>query len=368
MSADILYIVPPTGIYAGIERVVDEVCSELARTYGEEFRVTVLYLGALKNFPEGARPYNLIVANAKGKLAILQTVRKAVSGGKYRLVVVPQVEPTVLYWLSTLGLKQTFVLYLHGNPKIESRYPKARPLFWLMRWIVGARLGAVFGVSPKQLEYFSTTIPRHPAHYWVPNPVRAFDNTRLENDPAVINFINVGRLCEQKGQDLLLRAFAKVVAARPNARLSLVGYGDDENAVRAQITRLGLESVSHIENYPSDPSPALAKADIYVSSSRWEGWSLAICEALRFGLPVISTDCEYGPSDILTDERLGRLVPSDDEHALAQTMISYLDDIAAQRQFADFRKSYINRFDIHAVVHEHANALRSVGASPSLTG
>ena len=225
------------------------------------------------------------------------------------------------------------------------------------------RLAGVFGVSPTQLQSFHAMFPSDKPHRWVPNPVRSF--AAAPEAPLArtgVTFVKVGRFAYQKGHDILLRAFARLRTARPEARLVLVGHGPDEAAVRRLIGELGLDDVVSIAHLPADPAPALRNADVYVSASRWEGWSLSICEALRFGLPVVASNCEFGPSDILTDARLGRLVPPLDEAALAEAMQYYCDNLDAERQHAAFRRDYIEKFNVENVVPMHAEALRDIAA------
>jgi glycosyltransferase involved in cell wall biosynthesis len=365
MRLKVLYILPPTRSYAGIERVIDEICSEIAGRYGGEIDLDVLYTSAYKGANDHPA-YNKIQHCVRGRLDLMRTVRRVARRKDYQLVVVPQVESTVLYWLSCLGTGKKFVLYLHGNPRCEMSHLKAKIMFFVMRTVVLRRLAAVFGTSPKQLRSFRALFPHRAPHFWVPNPVRTFDDADQQRPPGEgVTFVKVGRFAYQKGHDILLRAFAQVHAARGQARLVLVGYGADEPALRAQITALGLDEAVRIAYLPHSPGPALAAADVYVSASRWEGWSLAICEALRFGLPVVATDCEFGPSDILTDPRLGRLTPPGDEAALAAGMIHYCDHLEEARADAAFRRAYVQRFDAGAVVHVHAEALAAAARRPA---
>ena len=140
----------------------------------------------------------------------------------------------------------------------------------------------------------------------------------------------------------------------------LVGYGDSEPELRDTIKRLGLETIVSIEHHPESPQVALSGSDVYVSTSRWEGWSLAICEALRSGLPVVATDCEFGPSDILTDQRLGLLVPPQEEDELVRAMLYYCDNLHVEKSYSDYRKNFINRYSAENIVHIHADALTLV--------
>jgi glycosyltransferase involved in cell wall biosynthesis len=359
MVLKVLYVLPPTKTFAGIERVVDEVGAEIARNC-KDIEVDVLFTTNYPDVPRN-REYNRLLELASGRIELLMRIRRSIERKDYDLVIVPQVEATVLIWLACAGLGRRFVLHLHGNPAFERGHFKAKVLFFLMRTLLVRRLAGVLGTSPRQLEAFRRSFPNPAPHFWVPNPVRRFDGAaRAWREPTPITFVKVGRFSYQKGHDLLLRAFARVCETRKDVRLLLVGYGVEEPNLRAQISALGLEDAVRIEHQPHDPSPALETADVYVSASRWEGWSLAICEALRFGLPVVATDCDFGPSDILVDARLGRLTPPQDERALADAMLYYCDNLRAEQDFADFRKAYVERFDASKVVHAHAEALRAI--------
>lgn len=361
----ILYVVPGTRMYAGIERVVDEVCSELAVKYSAQFDVDVLFTTKFQDYEVGDRPYHKIQTTPRNRTELLRTIRTVISQTHYDLIVVPQIEVTVIYWAASLGLAPKFVLHLHGNPERERSHIKAKILFAVMKRLVLPRLAGVFGTSPRQLESFKAMFPSKVPHVWVPNPVRRFatSNANSSRENHLVKFVSVARFTYQKGQDLLISAFAKLYQLRQNARLRLVGYGADEAEHKRVIESLGLSDVLTIEYFPHDPQVPLQTSDVYVCSSRWEGWSIAICEALRFGLPVVSTDCEFGPSDILTDGRLGRLVPVSETNetvdALVEAMLYYCDNLNSERKEAEFRKSYVERFSIDQVAQVHATAISS---------
>ncbi|WP_040675152.1 glycosyltransferase [Rhizobium grahamii] len=355
----ILYIQPGTQSFAGIERVVDTICSSLTDRYHEDFDVDVLYTSEHHNRPSERR-YHTIDRRPHGRLQLMTTFRDVIKSKKYDLVVVPQIEPAVIAMVSCLGIQRNFAIHLHGNPKRERSHLKARILFFLMKAFFLRRTAYVFGTSPRQLSSFREMFDSKVPQCWVPNPVRKFDNAQTTGgEPGCVTFINVGRFSHQKGQDILVRAFAEVHKQRKNTRLKIVGHGSGEEDLRREIARLQLQDVVAIEHHPDDPQPALSTSDIYVSTSRWEGWSLAICEALRFGLPVIATDCEFGPSDILVDPRLGRLVDPEGGASLVTAMIDYCDHIVSAKRDSDFRQSFIDQYSEEKVVDVHATALRA---------
>lgn len=358
-KARILYILPPTRKFAGIERVVDEIADAIAADYGDRFEISVLHLADYGDFVIGARRYTVLRGNVQNRWHMLRVIRQVVKTGSFDLVIVPQIEATTLVWLACLGLDPGLILHLHGNPHHENTHPKAQLLFALFRRLVLERLSQVFGTSPKQLDAFARDFPSHVGHHWAPNPVRRFAQVerRRTGPQDEVVFVSVGRFCRQKGQDLMIEAFAELSRLRPRARLVLVGYGDEEAELKARVDELGLAHRIAFEHRPQDPSEALANADVYLSMSRWEGWSLAICEALRFGLPVVSSDCDFGPSDILVDARLGQLFAPGDRSQAVSAMLYYCDNLVAETAFAGFRAEHITRFDVENAASGHVAGL-----------
>jgi glycosyltransferase involved in cell wall biosynthesis len=339
---------------------VDEICSELSDKYQAQFDIDVLYTSHFDNYEVGVRRYNKLQVDLKGRADLIRVVRTIAGSKAYDVIVVPQIEPTVMCWIACLGLNRRFVVHLHGNPRLERRHLKAKLLFLLMKTLVLPRLVCVFGTSPKQLNCFNEMFPSKVPRRWVPNPVRQFESpsTRLRPVQQPVTFVNVGRFSYQKGQDILIRAFSELYAVRKHVALRVVGYGVHEPELRDTIRTCGLEEVVSVEYQPDNPESALSASDVYVSTSRWEGWSLAICEALRFGLPVIATDCDFGPSEILTDPRLGLLVPLHATDELVEAMLYYCDNLHAETAHSDYRKTFVDKFSVEQVVHVHADALR----------
>ena len=135
----------------------------------------------------------------------------------------------------------------------------------------------------------------------------------------------VGRLHHAKGFDILLEAFAQVLVRRKDVRLLILGEGDERSALEQQRHRLGLDGVVEMPGYVSNPLPYMAKADVFVLSSRWEGLSSVLIEALACGARVVATDCPSGSREILEHGRYGRLVPPENPTALANALVTALD-------------------------------------------
>jgi len=123
----------------------------------------------------------------------------------------------------------------------------------------------------------------------------------------------------------MIRAFARVAATRPDARLQLVGDGPDRPALEALAASLGVASRVEFLGFRNDVAELLAAADVFLMSSHYEGVSIAILEAMRAGLPVVGTQVGGIPETVLQGES-GLLVPDGDEAAFADAMLTLLQD------------------------------------------
>ncbi|MFI6881065.1 glycosyltransferase [Streptomyces sp. NPDC050400] len=146
-------------------------------------------------------------------------------------------------------------------------------------------------------------------------PVRAADSP---TGPLVVC---VGRLCRQKGQDVLVEAWPEVLRTLPRARLVLVGDGPDAQRLRAAAPA----SVT-FAGAVDDPAPWYRAADLVVMPSRWEGIALAPLEAMACGSPVLVTDVDGARESLPAGAADRCLTPPDDPAALARALVGLLGD------------------------------------------
>ena len=159
--------------------------------------------------------------------------------------------------------------------------------------------------------------------YSLPNPAPAAPVTsgaEYQKATSQRTLIAVGRLAHEKGFDLLLEAFSKVADSFPEWQLSILGGGPLKETLEAKSRALKLMDRVRFEGACTDPFSALRAADIFVLSSRFEGFPNALTEAMACGLPVISFDCPCGPAEIIRHEVDGLLVPPEDIAALATAL------------------------------------------------
>ncbi len=136
----------------------------------------------------------------------------------------------------------------------------------------------------------------------------------------------VGRLSPEKDQRTLIQAMALLPADLP-WRLAIVGEGVERPALEALVRDLGLADRIILTGQVADPFAVMMRARVAVCASVYEGLCNAIIEALACGTPVVSTDCPYGPVEILQGGRFGALTPVGDAKALAAAITTAMTQI-----------------------------------------
>lgn len=165
------------------------------------------------------------------------------------------------------------------------------------------------------------------------------------------NFINVAMMNENKRQNNIIHAFAKINQNHKNTYLTMVGDGPERNKLVALAIELGVEKSVKFTGLLSREAvlSAMANADAFVLSSRYETFSVVVIEALALGKPVIATRCG-GPESIVRQED-GVLVPVDDVSALTNAMAKIIKD---QKNYdpQEIRQACINRYSETAIANQ----------------
>lgn len=142
--------------------------------------------------------------------------------------------------------------------------------------------------------------------------------------------VSVGRLSTQKGYDLLVEAMPTVLAQHPDAHLTICGEGDNRYELERLISKLGVTHAVSLPGQSDGIIQLLASADLFVSSSRYEGFSNAILEAMALAIPVVATDCPGATREMVIDGVTGVLVEAGSSVAIASGILrAFSGDCAA---------------------------------------
>lgn len=161
--------------------------------------------------------------------------------------------------------------------------------------------------------------------------------------------LGVGRLDGQKGFDWLIDAFAEVAQGHPQWDLVIVGDGPQAASLRSQIDHAGLAQRVFLPGRVGNVSDWYARADLYVLSSRYEGFPNTLIEAMAQGLPVISFDCDTGPADLVRQHVDGILVKTGDVQELAFALQKLMDEPQTRGQLAARAVEVRERFSMDRV-------------------
>jgi glycosyltransferase involved in cell wall biosynthesis len=155
----------------------------------------------------------------------------------------------------------------------------------------------------------------------------------LDLSPEDFVFICVGRLEKIKGHDVLMKAFGKMKSMR-GVKLLIVGDGPVREEIENHVREQGLQHMVRMLGHRNDIPYLLNLSDCFVLSSRSEGLSCSIIEAMAAGLPVIATDVG-GNSELVTDDVNGYLVPSENPDVLSKRMQIMIQDTTKRQNFAE---------------------------------
>ena len=250
---------------------------------------------------------------------------------------------------------------LRSDPRRRLLWPIAGQLYRRASHIVvisqgiAAELEHNLRIAINQIGVIHNPIPIAQVVKQAHKPVRF----RVPHVPAVLA---AGRLIPLKNYPLLLRAIA-LVLQQQDVELYILGEGPEQTVIENLAATLGISSHVHLLGFQPNPYPYIAQADLFVLSSDHEGFGNVLVEAMSLGVPVIATDCPYGPREILTGGKYGLLVPPGDEHALSEAILALLVDQDVRRQLAAKGRNRAEDFSIERIVPQYeqlfANLIKS---------
>jgi glycosyltransferase involved in cell wall biosynthesis len=222
---------------------------------------------------------------------------------------------------------------IHGHTgayfRMLGRRPSIAELFYLK--LIASRLERIVLPSAGVKEDLINLIPDAQSKLEV--IYNGVDSTALERlvraEPALPSprhrIVMAARLSRQKDHATLFRAFATLTQSHA-AELILLGEGEERAHLQDLAAALGIQGYVTFAGHLDNPYPVIASADVFVLISHFEGFGLALLEAMALGRAVVATDCPSGPAEIIRNGIDGYLVPPRDPRMLVQRLRSLLDD------------------------------------------
>lgn len=200
------------------------------------------------------------------------------------------------------------------------------------------------------------TLTKHDAQEWkkakrveiIPNfsimPISNLSNCESKR------VIAAGRLEWQKGYDRLIHIWEIVTHKHPDWQLDIFGEGTLEAELKNSIQKAGLSNVT-IHSFTQNISQEYASSSICVLTSRFEGFSLVLLEAMRHGLPCITFNCPYGPKDLIDDKKSGYIIENDNIDLFAEKINYLIENIDVRKKFSEEAIMKSNNYNVDSIMN-----------------
>jgi GalNAc-alpha-(1->4)-GalNAc-alpha-(1->3)-diNAcBac-PP-undecaprenol alpha-1,4-N-acetyl-D-galactosaminyltransferase len=266
----------------------------------------------------GLVPSNGLLSAIRANIHRLVTLRRAIKASGAARVLSFTGSTNALTVLAALGLDLRVCISERNDPARQSL-----GRFWdFMRRITYPLADQVTANSRGALSSLARFVPADKLVV-VPNPIaQSRSATKAANQGPTI--LNVGSLTPQKGQDVLIEAFARIAGADKDWRLAIVGGGLCDGALRQQAARLGIANRVDFAGQVDDPFPYYRSAEIFALPSRFEGMPNALLEAMSSSLPCIVSDASGGPLEYVKDRETGLVVATDNAEQLAAALLKLM--------------------------------------------
>ncbi len=284
----------------------------------------------------------------------ITVLRKAIKNSKPDVVISFIDKTNVICLLSALGLKIPVIVTEHSDP---AQCDIGKLWGWLRTMTYKWFANRVVLLNKLFAKSFSNSIKSKTIV--IPNPIvieKVKENQKGERHMVV----SMGRLAEEKKYSLLIMAFSRLANQYKNWDLTILGEGKERSALEKIVIEEKLEGRVFLPGAKKHPHSIVASADIYVLSSRFEGFPVALCEAMACGLPVISTEFHAGVHDIVKHNINGLVVPNEKVELLGDAIKLLMDDAALRSRFGKAGVEVAKSYSLDIVANRWDTALNEM--------
>jgi len=351
----ILYITNGINDSGGLERVLSIKASFLADEYSYE--VTILSLNNNHLNPFYTFSNKIIMKSIKVIGNPLQYIILYIKGIRN---VVSEIEPDVIavcddglkafFTPLILGKKIPIIYERHVSKLIEQHASDGirKRITTKLKWFLMDRLGNKFKKFIVLTEGNLLEWPKLTNLQVISNPLSFYpkESSALDSNKVIA----VGKQGYQKGYDLLLPAWKIVTQKFPNWKLEIYGTFNPEENLEKLAIDLGIEKSIFLKSPVKEIEQKYLEASIYVMSSRYEGFGMVLTEAMACGVPCVSFNCNYGPSDIIKEGIDGYLAAPQNSEGLASKLLILIENDKLRKEMGLNAKQNVQRYTPNEIV------------------
>ena len=336
MNTKKLAFIIPSLKAGGAERVVSTLATQLVDNF--DVMIIVLYHCTpfyaidpkvqIKYLKDDYNSTPSIFQSIMNHFDLIRSARKEIKSYQTDIIIVFTTIPNIYSIILAKQLKLKSIISERIHPRFGSISK-----FWvtLRKWIYPKTDMLV--IQTKDIANYFNDFMRTEKLQIINNPLSdelANQKKDIEYSVRKKHVICVGRLEDQKNQELLINAFSNI--DHSGWKLLLIGQGRNHERYQVLIDKLGMQESIELVGNAKNIFEYYNTARIFVLSSNYEGFPNALIEAMYFGMACIATDCPSGPSEIILDMDNGILIPVDDQFQLERNLNTLMQDEVIQTQ------------------------------------
>jgi glycosyltransferase involved in cell wall biosynthesis len=289
-----------------------------------------------------------VIAAAWNNLQRLKRLRQEIRASRPDFVLSFIDTTNVLTLAATLGLRVPVIVSEHTDPRQHTI-----GFIWKgLRQLLYRRATAIVVLTEGIRSWAEQFGHRHRVHV-IPNPVSVPAEECSDSQDRIHpggTIAAIGRLTPLKGFDFLLKAFARCARRHSEWSLVILGEGEERGRLEALTIQLGIKDRVKMPGLTPNPFKLLRGADLFILSSHYEGFPMALLEAMACGLAVIAADCPSGPREIIRDGIDGVLVRPGNVDSLAAAMDRLMADRSVRQGLGKRAIEVVERFSTEKVM------------------
>lgn len=344
----ICFLTGTLNAFAGAERMTAVIANALAE---RGYRVRILSLWDRASvFPLHADVVHDALFETRPSfkrqyLATVAGIRRFVRQHEVDVLIEVDTMLTLFTLPATLGMKVRRIAWEHCHFD-EDLGRRARRV---ARWLAARTNEAVVVLTERDRVRWQQESPKRCNVRTIPNPLPfMFPACAASLDTRTV--LAVGRLVPAKGFDILISAWSSVAPKFPDWKLQIIGEGEARPALEEQIHSYGLVGSVSLPGTTKRVEDHYQTASVFCLSSWYEGFALVLVEAMSFGLPIVATNCDTGPKELVDEGINGLLVPTGSPTALADALGALLQNRPLREELGSNARQHARQFDSREIV------------------